>query len=149
MRFDNFNVSGLIGGGLFVAIGAFAIVEASTYPIGHLNRMGPGYLPLVLGVLLVGLGVGIAVQGAGRRVQLPKIQLRALLAISSAIVGFGLVADHFGLIPATLVVVILSSLADRRFRPIAAIATAVGLAAFSYLVFIEGLGVSMKAFNWG
>ena len=44
---------------MFMAAGAAFAWGATTYPIGTAARMGPGYFPLVLGVLLALLGAVI------------------------------------------------------------------------------------------
>ena len=41
---------------LFIAFGIAAIVIASNYPLGTAARMGPGYFPRILGILLIVLG---------------------------------------------------------------------------------------------
>ncbi|BDT71571.1 hypothetical protein os4_10980 [Comamonadaceae bacterium OS-4] len=44
---------------MFTAVGAAFAVGASTYSIGTGARMGPGYFPLVLGVLLAIIGIAV------------------------------------------------------------------------------------------
>jgi hypothetical protein len=41
---------------LFLALGSFAIIYGSRYPIGTASRMGPGYYPLLVSSGLVLLG---------------------------------------------------------------------------------------------
>jgi hypothetical protein len=65
--------------------------------------MGPGYVPQAVAAGLAGLGVIGLARGfmlGGRR--LPRIALRPLIGISSAIVVFALTIDRFGLFVATL-----------------------------------------------
>ena len=59
----------LAAGGVFVAIGAAFAVGASRYELGTALNMGPGYLPLVLGLVLVTLGLVIVGQGVMVRVR--------------------------------------------------------------------------------
>ncbi|WP_369335852.1 tripartite tricarboxylate transporter TctB family protein, partial [Halomonas sp. ND22Bw] len=47
---------------MFTAVGATFAVGATTYNIGDGARMGPGYFPLMLGVLLAVLGLLIIFQ---------------------------------------------------------------------------------------
>ena len=58
-------------GALFIAIGIATIVLGSRYTLGTAARMGPGYFPRILGILLIALGGILAVRatahGAGRR----------------------------------------------------------------------------------
>ena len=44
---------------MFMAVGVAFAWGATTYNIGEGARMGPGYFPLVLGILLAGLGAFI------------------------------------------------------------------------------------------
>ena len=41
-----------LGGVLMIALGLGAALEGSTYSIGSLSRMGPGFFPVALGVIL-------------------------------------------------------------------------------------------------
>jgi len=47
-------------GGLMLLLGVGAAVTGSGYKFGSLARMGPGFMPVVLGVLLAFLGLLIA-----------------------------------------------------------------------------------------
>src|SRR5262249_56070061 len=47
-------------GGLMILFGLVAAVNGPNYHIGTLTRMGPGFMPTVLGVVLIILGVMIA-----------------------------------------------------------------------------------------
>ena len=49
-------------GVLFIAIGVFAIVYGMKYTLGSAARMGPGYFPRILGILLIGLGAILALR---------------------------------------------------------------------------------------
>ena len=59
----------LLAGGAFVVVGVAFAVAATRYELGSALRMGPGYVPLVLGVLLVGLGLVVIGQGVAGRVR--------------------------------------------------------------------------------
>jgi len=64
-------------GVLFIAIGVSTIVAGSKYTLGTAARMGPGYFPRILGILLIALGaLGL---GVTRRV--PVIGVMALAAL--------------------------------------------------------------------
>ena len=57
MRFDN--LQDLLAGLLFAAFGAAALWFGQSLALGAATRMGPGYLPTILGWLLIGLGGGL------------------------------------------------------------------------------------------
>jgi lysylphosphatidylglycerol synthetase-like protein (DUF2156 family) len=59
----------LLAGGVFVVVGIAFAVAATRYELGSALRMGPGYLPLVLGAVLAGLGLIIVGQGLAARVR--------------------------------------------------------------------------------
>jgi hypothetical protein len=53
----------LLAGVIFVALGGGFAYTASTYEVGSLRAMGPGYFPLALGLVLAALGVVIMAGG--------------------------------------------------------------------------------------
>lgn len=59
----------LLAGGVFVVVGIAFAVAATRYELGSALRMGPGYLPLVLGAVLTGLGLIIVGQGVAARIR--------------------------------------------------------------------------------
>jgi hypothetical protein len=59
----------LLAGGVFVVVGVAFAVAATRYELGTALRMGPGYLPAVLGALLAGLGLVVIGQGLAARVR--------------------------------------------------------------------------------
>lgn len=135
----------LIAGGLFIAIYAYA-----NYTLGTLQRMGPGMFPFGAGLIMALLGVLVIIpaflrsdgQGWG------KVPFRSLACILISIVGFALVIPRFGLAPAIFVLVLVSSLADRRFNLLHAAAVAAVMTIVSYLVFILGLNLPLTLFRW-
>lgn len=56
----------LLAGAIFVALGGAFAYTASTYDVGSLRAMGPGYFPLALGLVLAALGVVIMAVGLFR-----------------------------------------------------------------------------------
>jgi hypothetical protein len=51
------STSDLVAGLIFAGLGAAFAIGALRYELGSLLEMGPGYLPLVLGLVLAGLGL--------------------------------------------------------------------------------------------
>ena len=56
---------------------------------------------------------------------------------------FGLMLRGAGMIVSIIVMLLISSFASVRFRPVPAVLLAVGITAFCALVFVRGLGVPM------
>lgn len=111
------------GGILLVLIGIGTIVEGSSHSMGSLTRMGAGYFPVILGVVLTATGGAIALfslaKGGGstelepgEHFHLPDV--RGFIAIISGIVAFIALATWWGFAPATFALVFISALGDRE-----------------------------------
>lgn len=134
---------------LSVAGLAIALHVLQTHDIGTLRRMGPGMVPMGLGFLLMTLGALLAVSGLLRRtVGVPRVQRRAFLFVLLAIAAFAGTIRLFGLVPAVVVLVLLSALADSGSRARAVGALVVILPFLAFLIFKVGLGMTMPAFRW-
>jgi hypothetical protein len=145
VRIAGFDALNLIGA-LVVVVGGLALVaSAATYPVGTLQRMGPGYFPMVTGLILVGIGVGLAIESRSATSTMPRVPLRPILAVFAGLLWFALTIERFGLAPSILGLVVLTSLAQDRPRPMMIAATALFLIAFSVGIFIYALGVPITA----
>ncbi len=137
----------LIGGLLSVVFGGFAFFEAAHYPIGSLLRMGPGFFPCGIAILIVLLGLTLITASfrsrpAGESVQL---RFRSLAAIGLGIVLFALLIERAGLVPATLVLLLVSSLAQSRWQLRRVAVLAAAMTALVYLIFIVILQIPIAA----
>lgn len=121
--------------------GGLIALEASGYPLGTTARMGPGFVPLSLGVLLAALGVVIAVTEWHAADQPPAVPWRPILAVSAGLLAWALLADRAGLIAANAALVTLAALAEPGFRPVRTLLIFAGLTALGYVVFVQGLRV--------
>lgn len=137
-----------IAGALFVIIGTAAWLGAQQYRIGTATRMGPGYFPMCLGMLLVGLGainlLRSLAPGEGA-VHEPRA-LTPLLLIVAGVAGFTLLVDRAGLVPAIAVLVGFACAPQLLRRPLEVVLIFVVLAAFSVAVFIDAFSLPLRAF---
>jgi hypothetical protein len=127
----------LASGILFLLIGLFMVVEAQSYTLGTLVRMGPGYLPTVTGALLILCGLALSAKTlltGGERV--PAVSVRALVVVPASILTFALLLDPAGLIVSTLALVLVARLAaPRPLGLMATLALAFVLTVMDVLVF--------------
>lgn len=137
----------LLAGLTIAAVGGWFFVGAFDYRIGTAVRMGPGYLPMVFGIITVVLGLAIVLLALGRDGKLPLPAPRACLAVLISIAGFALVLPRAGLIPAALVAVMIATRGDRDARLTTSLLLAVCVAASSWFVFVELLGMAMPVFR--
>ncbi|WP_439115082.1 tripartite tricarboxylate transporter TctB family protein [Hydrogenophaga sp.] len=140
------DIQDVLGGLGLAALGVFAAVYAQRYEFGDLNRMGAGYFPVTLGALLAVLGLMIAVPAFFRSGPAIKVQWKTFALVMASIVAFALTLKVLGLIVATMLSVVLATLADNNTRWKGRLMIAVGVAAITYLVF--GLGLSMILPIW-
>ena len=135
-------------GVLLLAIAAVFAYGQTGLSIGTSFRMGPGYFPLVLIMLLAALGSMILVAGLrASREPMGSISWRGLILVTLPVVFFGATLKGLGLVPALAVTVFVSSLASRRWELVMSAATTVVLVLFSWLVFVVGLGVPVAPFG--
>lgn len=135
----------LYAGGIFLALGAYFAIEARTYELGTPFRMGPGFLPLVLGGVLALLGVAIAViglrkaaAGAPAEAKHPP-SFRAIGLIVIAIAFFAICIRGLGFVPTVFIAALVTAFASQMTRLPGALAIATGLTVLSTLVFVVGL----------
>ncbi|HVV92434.1 MAG TPA: tripartite tricarboxylate transporter TctB family protein [Hyphomicrobiales bacterium] len=127
-------------GSIFGFFGACGLWFGRDLRIGSPEAMGPGFLPWMLSIILLGFAAilfwrSIAIEG-------PKVErpgLRSNFFVLFAIVAFGLTIERLGLVIATILCVGLASLAARDMRWKEAIALSLGMAVFAVVVFIYGL----------
>lgn len=136
-------------GVLYIAFGAGAIGIAYSYPVGSAGRMGPGYFPRGLGIILIVLGLILGVRSLklrGSPLSFPSF--RPLAIVVGSVVLFGLAAPKLGLVAATVILVIASSTASDEFTWKAAILSSVFLAIFTVLAFSYGLQLQIPIWPW-
>lgn len=133
--------SGLIFCGLGIA---FALI-ARNYQIGSAMRMGPGYFPIILGLLLalsglILVGRSFVVEGP----PVPRLRFTALAIVVASLLLFGVVYHWLGLVPAVIALVFASTLAGRELRPKEALGLAALLAFLSAVVFVVLLKLPLR-----
>ena len=127
---------------MFAAIGiSFAvIVKAYEYPMGTGARMGPGYFPFVLGIVMGILGIAIVIESfATEGPPVSKFAWKPLFWILGAVVVFGLIAKSAGLALSIIILVALSSYGGDQFKVKEVVISSLILAVFSVGVFVYGL----------
>ena len=148
IRMISKSVSGQAGI-IFIAIGLTATFVAATYRIGTPARMGPGFFPFCLGLILVFVGL-LCILGEIRRPsgEAPPIHWRPLVAITAAVVIAALLLLRVGLVVAIPCLVIVATLARPAFSIRQMVVTAIILTGIVYAVFILGLNMQIPLITW-
>ena len=131
----------ILAGGIFIALGLAFAFGALAYDIGTPLRMGPGYVPLVLGGLLAALGIGVIIKGfiAGDGDEIGGLDWRALILVTAAILFFGITVRGLGVVGALFGASLLAALARSQTSWKEALVIAGGITALSVVIFIFAL----------
>src|SRR5690554_5149586 len=97
---------------IFMAIGLFAFYVAIGYPIGTASRMGPGYFPAIIALVLAGVGATLLLRSRfTESLPMTGLPVRPILLITAAIVLFGLVVKGLGMPLSVLLLVLVAATA--------------------------------------
>ncbi len=142
MKLEFRNNQDFWAGLMFFVIGAAAVLVARDYPFGRLLRMGSGFFPTLLGVILMLFGIYIMAKGLRRN---EKIQgnwsVRAVIVLPLITVLFGVLMDRAGFIPALAVLAFGSAAASQEFKWGEVLLLTAFMTVLSVAVFILGLGL--------
>ena len=128
-------------GGLMLVIGVGAAVIGTGYKFGSLARMGPGFMPVVLGVVLAFIGLLIAGTALASSEPDDKKFLPAnpqwfgWLCILGGPILFIIVGQYGGMIPAVFVCVFVCALGDKTATYKSSLVLASGVTVFGVLLF--------------
>jgi hypothetical protein len=140
---------------LCLLAGSGVVVASSRYDLGTAFSMGPGYFPLILGILLLvmGLFIGLgSVSWAGAsETKSANVDLRSLWAVAvvaAAFVGFALALETFGLALTCFSVLAIAGMTSHLLRPLEALLTAFVLCIISVILFVYLLDLQIRAWPW-
>lgn len=143
------NKKEVAAGFLMLLIGLAALLIVSDYNIGSARRMGLGYFPLILSGLLSLVGVLIIVTGVKSDAKsLPNVSWRPMVVIFISLFGFMLGMYLGGLLPAIVLTIAISSLADKKstWKDVLLLAGLVPVAA--WLIFNQALSLPIPFLEW-
>lgn len=141
------------GGGLMFLLGVGAVYKGMSYKVGTLSRMGPGYFPVAVGVVLALMGVLIALGARSNASAKPEehkpAEWRGWICIVLSILAFLVLGRYGGLLPATFAVVFISAMGDRENNLKQALLLSLAMAGVAALVFWWALSMQFPLFRWG
>ena len=129
---------------MFVGFGVAAVVIGSNYTLGTAARMGPGYFPRILGILMIVLGAILALRSL--RLQGSPItawKWRPTLIVLGSVCAFGFVVQTVGLFLSTMGLIFFASTASHEFRWKEALASGLFFALLAIAVFVLGLKLQL------
>ena len=144
-----------LGGALIAAFGIGMLIWALvTLPMGVPRRMGPGMFPAGIGGLTALAGLGVLVQALWQRARTRsgdtclRVNIRAVIFISLALLAFGLLVGPFGMVPAIVALIWLCLLSEAGTHPAVGLVLSALMPAATWLIFKLGLGLPMAMIRW-
>ena len=142
MKYRINNQQDVAAGLIYVLAGAAFSLGALNYKLGDPSRMGPGWFPFWIGVLLVAVGIanvaaGMRAHATPQRVKRPEFG--SLAWILGAVVLFGVLLKPAGLVLSLAVLVLVASRASHEFSWKGALLNTAVLILFSVGAFIRGI----------
>ncbi|AMG90224.1 tripartite tricarboxylate transporter TctB family protein [Bordetella bronchiseptica] len=131
-------------GVMFIVLGLGFSWQASSYQMGTAARMGPGYFPFWLGLVLALLGAIVLISALSKKATETAVEgfdWRIVFLVVGSVVLYALILKPLGVYLSVFVLVVVSSLASHEFSWKVAVANGIFLVVFSYLAFIKGLGL--------
>ncbi|MQB11129.1 MULTISPECIES: tripartite tricarboxylate transporter TctB family protein [Agrobacterium] len=135
-------------GAIFIGFGAFFALQSFGLDLGTTFRMGPGYFPLVLAIVLILLGSVIFFRAT--RVQgdvIGAIAWRGIFFILPAPIFFGFTVRGLGFVPALFFSALIAAFASHKMSPLMAVVISAAITVFSVAVFNYGLGLPFQRFG--
>lgn len=142
---------------IIASLGAITSFVSYKYGLGALARIGAGFFPTVLGIVLLLLGCAIyltaglpddqaeaALHGADTRA---PIDWRGWCAIVAGVLLFIVLTPILGLVPGTFLCVFVSAMGDRTMTVLRSAALALVVSVLGAVMFVWGLQVGLPYFG--
>lgn len=129
-------------GVMFIVFGGVFLLWSREYDFGTSHRMGPGYFPTVLALLMMFLGLLVLVPSlrpAAPETHVDPVGWKGLIVVLGAVALFGVLLPRAGFILSMVVLIIGSAAASNEFNWKETLISTVVLSTACYLVFVKGL----------
>ena len=139
------NDRNLLKGLFLIAIALAFGLGAFSYPIGRLERAGPGFFPLLVSSLLFLLGAAMVVRSRFQRRTPMYFNVRNIAIILASLAGFAIFSRYVNMISGIVFLVFAASFAGTSYSIRRNAAVAFVLVAIAF-VFQKGLGLQLPLY---
>lgn len=143
------NLKDVLSGALFLGVAIAFAAGALNQDLGTPRDMGPGAFPLMLAIVLGGVGLFVALRGL--RVPgtpIGSFAIRGGILVIGAPIVFGLTVRGLGLLPSLAVTLLMACYSSSSMTFMRAVGLSLGLTAFCVLIFSYGLGLPFPLFGF-
>lgn len=135
---------GVASGIMFAGFGIAALALGRNLSIGTAARMGPGYFPYALGVMLIVLGAIITWRAlAANRIEFRPVAWRPMLTITAALILFAQLLGSLGLVVALVVLGLVSRVARPEYAWRETVLLSLVITVACVCIFYFGLGIQL------
>jgi hypothetical protein len=140
-----------VSGAVLVLVGLFVVWERRVLPLGSASRPGPGYVPLLLAVLLIILGAILIARGKDAKNirSIPWTEAPHALAILGCCVFVSLFMETIGYRLSLLLVMGFLFGVMERIKPWLTLALSFGFSLGTFWLFDSMLRVPLPRGWWG
>lgn len=139
----NKDLRDILAGILVCGVGLFFALIGSDYAMGTAARMGPGYMPVVLGWILFALGLLIMIPAFFRKGERIEVHWDSLTASTASLIAFAFTLNVLGVFLSTIIAVLIASIPKRMNIAIRG-TIAIVIAVITSLIFIAGLDMTVS-----
>lgn len=136
------------GAGLFyLVVGAFFLYYGIDYRMGEAARMGPGYFPVWLAIIMMFIGLALCIRAmwtGGKPAQIEARDYKVMALITAGVCAFGFLLNILGLYLSIVALVFIVSLASHEFTWRGMIGTAIFLVVLCWAIFIWGINLQFQ-----
>jgi hypothetical protein len=129
-------------GVLFILTGLLFAALSYQYQMGTAAKMGAGWFPRALGVIMTVLGLLLAAPALSSKApetHVGRIDFKSIFFILLAVAVYAATLPKLGFIVAVVLLIFISSYASHEFSLRTTAVSTVALLIFSWLVFVKGL----------
>jgi len=133
---------------IYVCVGLAGFFLAQRYQMGTATRMGPGYFPALISLILAAIGCGSLLQGLTSKTSdpIPHHKIFPLFLVLGSVVAFALLIERAGLVVAISTSVFIACAPRLRTHPFEVFLTAAFLSAFCAIVFVYAFSMTIPLF---
>lgn len=143
------SIKDFVTGLIFLAFAVSFLVVGAHYNAGSDTRLGPGYFPRMLSIVLLLISVAIIVRSfVSKGEEISAIAWKPVLHVIGSTAVFAALLPRLGLVVALAILVVGCATASRNFKlELKASLGLIILIAICTLVFVDGLGLPIPV--WG
>lgn len=141
-----------VGAGLtYCLFGILGLLLGADLQMGQASEMGAGYVPRMVSLGLLGIGLVMAARGVCRPARpgdFPRFRWGTAAIVLGSVISFAFALEHLGVVAATAMLVIVAAFAGGKPHWRETVLLIVCLSLLVVLVFVKGLSVHMRIWPW-